>query len=418
MLKGEVFPVLLIAIMAFAFLQLPGGVRINDFLFIALAFLFTFLAGNLVEKVKVPWVFAALLLGVMLAVWNPFSDITSSDVFLFLANLGMYFLLFVIGFEIDFGEMRSQGKFILGSTFAIILLEAALGTAFVHFVFGYDWFISFIVALSFATVGEAILIPILDQFGIVNTPLGQLLIGIGTLDDIFEVSTLILLVVVVGSQTHTHLDIGLVILSLLSVFVLAYGLTRLRGEGRRFLFMDIETIFLFTLFVLFLFLGLGEYADSAPLAALMAGLALGNFLPKSRLRLIEREVKSLCYGFFAPIFFLWVGLSLDINYLLSAPLMVISVFLLSSGAKMLGSLLVSRGRMDVREGVMLGVGLSVRFSTSIIIIKILFENGIIGTDLYSVIIASSIVFTLLIPLVFSNLISRWGYSGKKKKEVR
>jgi Kef-type K+ transport system membrane component KefB len=63
----------------------------------------------------------------------------------------------------------------------------------------------------------------------------------------------------------------------------------------------------------FLFLGIGEYAEATPLAALLAGIGLGNFIPEKRLELIESEVKTMCYGFFAPIFFLWVGATLDIN---------------------------------------------------------------------------------------------------------
>ena len=68
---------------------------LNIYLFLALSFLFVFLAGKLLEKARVPWVFAALLLGALLAVYNPFADITGSDTFNVLAHLGMYFLLFL-----------------------------------------------------------------------------------------------------------------------------------------------------------------------------------------------------------------------------------------------------------------------------------------------------------------------------------
>jgi len=49
----------------------------------------------------------------------------------------------------------------------------------------------------------------------------------------------------------------------------------------------------------------------------------------------------------------------------------------------------------------------VRFSTSLIIVKILLDNGIINAGLYSVIVASSIVFSFVIPLLFSNLLAKW-----------
>jgi len=353
---------------------------INLFIFSSITFLFTFIIGRLVEKIRVPWIFAALIFGFLLAIYNPFTSITSLPEFNFLAQLGMYFLLFIIGFELDLDKLKKQGKFIIKATFFIIFLEAFFGTLLIHFVFRYEWFISFVVALSFATVGEAILIPILDEFKIVNTKLGQSIIGIGTLDDVIEILILILVIFLIGSNT-THSKIALILISLFTLFGLAFGLTKLKKESAKFGFLSIENLFLFVLFIFFLFLGVGEYAHATAIAALLSGIALKTFIPEERLRTIESEVKTMCYGFFAPLFFVWVGITMDINYLVSYPLLVLLI--------------------------LLGIGLSVRFSTSIIIVKILFENGLIHTGLYSVIVASSIVFKFIIPVLFSNLLVRW-----------
>ncbi|MFH1225095.1 MAG: cation:proton antiporter [Candidatus Diapherotrites archaeon] len=380
------------------------------FLVLGALFLLTFLIGQVVEKIRVPWIFAALLIGTVLAAYNPVGDVTSSEPFIFLAQMGMYFLLFVIGFEIDLAEFRKAGAFILKSTFFIILLEAVFGSLLIHFVFGYDWAISAIVALSFATVGEAILIPILDEFGIVNTRLGQSIIGIGTLDDIIEVAMLIVVIMLVGSQGAAQASAGVTLVSLFVLSALAVVLMRLGKSGRKFMFHGIEMLFLFVLFVLFLFLGVGEYANAGPIAALLAGISLKAFVPKERLQAIESEVKTMCYGFFAPVFFLWVGLSLDIGYLLAFPLLVLAVVVVSNSAKILGSYIMARKELGTRQSILLGIGLSVRFSTSIIIVKILLDNGLIGAELYSVIVASSIVFKFVVPVLFSNLLVKWGVS--------
>ena len=373
---------------------------INIFLFLSGVFLLVFIIGRIIERIKIPWIFAALILGSLLSVYNPFTDITTSATFDFLAQLGLYFLLFVIGFEINLKKLKKESKFILKATFFIILLEAMFGSLVVHFIFGYDWFLSFVVALSFATVGEAILIPILDEFKIVNTKLGQTIIGIGTFDDIIEIFILILVVVLVGSDVHEHISIGLIIASLFSMLLLAAGLTKLKKEGKRFNFLSIETLFLFTIFTLFLFLGIGEYAESAPLAALLSGIALKTFIPEKRLKLIESEVKTLCYGFFAPLFFLEVGISMNINYLISYPILILLVASVSGAAKILGSYLIGRKEFNMKKSVLLGIGLSVRFSTSIVIIKILFDDGLIDANLYS-------------PILFSNLISKWKIAKQK-----
>ncbi len=387
---------------------------LNMFLFLAIAFLFTIIVGKLLERVRVPWIFAALILGAILAVYNPFSEVTSSESFNFLAQLGMYFLLFMIGFEINLKEMKKKGKFLFKATFFVIFLEAFFGTILVHFLFGYEWLISFLVALSFATVGEAILIPILDEFKLVNTRLGQSIIGIGLLDDIIEVMALLLVVVLVGSSTYSHFNIGVTLMSLFVIFILSFGLSKLKEDSDKFNFLNVETLFIFSIFILFLFLGIGQYAEASPLAAFLAGIGLRTFITKKRLKMIESEVKTVCYGLFAPIFFLWAGSTMDIGYIITYPLLLLIVIAVSNGSKMIGSYAIARKELGTNQSLLLGIGLSVRFSTSIIIIKILFDNGLIGVDLYSVVIASSMVFTFVVPLLFSSLLTRLGPQSKAK----
>lgn len=386
---------------------------INTFLFIGFIFLFTFLIGRLIEKIKIPWIFSSLLLGFFLAIFNPFVDITSSSTFKFLAELGIYFLLFIIGFEINLKEIKRNSRFIFKLLLAVILLETLTCGLIVRLIFGYDWFISFLVALSFATVGEAILVPILDEFKLMKTQFGQYIVGVGTIDDIIEVIALLFAILLIGSNIQTNFNTNLVILSIFILFILTFGFTKFKKEGRKFSFLSIETLFLFVLFIFFLFLGIGEYANAAPLSALMAGVSLKTFIQEKRLKLIENELRAICYGFFAPLFFLWVGMSMDINYLITFPVLVIILVAVSSGSKLLSSYCLGKNKLGKKQSILLGIGLSVRFSTSIIIVKILLDNGLIGTSLYSVIVASSMILTFTIPFLFSCLIKRYGLLNLK-----
>lgn len=381
----------------------------NVFLLIAAIFIVTLLLGRALEKIRVPWIFAALLIGAGLAVYNPFADITTSHTFELLARLGMYFLLFLVGLELNIGKLRQRSGFILRSVLVIILLEGLLGSLVVHFVFGYGWMVSALVALSFATVGEAILVPILHEFNLVNTPLGQSLIGIGTADDVAEILLLLVASILVGTQSQAN--VFLIILSLAVLILLTVGFTLFRKERDTFRFASIETLFLFVLFIFFVFIGVGEFGEAAPLAAILAGVTVRYSIPKQRLKFVDNEIKSLAYGLFAPLFFVWVGASMNIEYLVSFPLLILLVVAVSKGAKLLGSYVMGRKELGARGSILLGIGLSVRFSTSIIIITFLFDSNVIGTDIYSVIIASSIVFKFIVPLLFSFFAARWGFTS-------
>ncbi len=384
---------------------------INLFLFIAGIFLFTFLAGKLLEKIRVPWIFAALILGAVVSLFSYFSGIVQSDTFTFLATLGMYFLLFIIGFEIDLKEITKKGGFLFKSTFFIISFEAIIGALLFHFVFGYPILISFLIGFSFATVGEAVLIPILDEFKLVNTKLGQSILGIGVLDDIIEIAVLIIVVGFIGldkGQVH----IWVIIPSLISLFLLTFVLRKISEKTKKFKFQNIESIFLFLVFILFLFVGIGNLAEAAPLAAFLAGISIRTFIPKERLRFIEKETKSIAYGFFAPIFFFWVGTSMNLSSLIGFPLLLLLILIVSVASKLIASWIVSKGYFSFKESTLLGIGLSVRFSTSIIILKILLDSGLLNPRLYSILIASSIVLTFIVPILFSWLIIKWKIKKK------
>lgn len=379
----------------------------NIFLFLSFSFLFTFLLGRLLEKIRVPWLFAPLLLGAALALSNPFSSITNSGEFIFLAEFGMYLLLFMVGFEINIKDLQKISNFVFRSTFFIIFLEALFGGIFVHFIFSYSWFISFLVSLSFATVGEAILIPILDEFKLLKTKLGQSIIAIGSLDDIIEIFILIVISFMINSGQSSWSGMSLTIGSLVLLFIITFVLFKMKKESHRFALLPVDVLLPLSLFVLLLFIGLGEYAQATALAAFLAGLGLRNLIPKEKINIFEKEIKGICYGFFAPLFFLWVGLSLNISYLIKYPLIILGVVIISNAAKIISSWLVGKKELGSQQSILLGIGLSVRFSTSIIIIKILYDSGFIGEELYSVVIASSIIFQFIIPVTFSRLLVKW-----------
>jgi len=130
-------------------------------------------------------------------------------------------------------------------------------------------------------------------------------------------------------------------------------------------------------------------------------------LPEERLLSIEKEVKAVCYGFFAPLFFLSVGLSMDIVFLQEYFPLILIMVLVSSVAKYLGSFIATRKELGTKQSILLGTGLLVRFSTSIVIVSILLNKGLISEELYSIIIATSIMFTIITPLVFSRLTYMW-----------
>lgn len=178
--------------------------------------------------------------------------------------MGMLLLLFNIGLELDLRELRNASRFVLKATALIILAEALAGTLLVRFLFGYSWAVSFLIALSFATVGEAVLVPILEEFGMVNSRLGQFIIGVGTLDDVFELATILWASAIVGLQAgHAGITIGSHLGALVLLFVLAAGLRFLNRLHIRMPYPRLGAALPAAFFIFFLFVGVGEFANVA-----------------------------------------------------------------------------------------------------------------------------------------------------------
>lgn len=386
----------------------------NIFLFLSIVLAFSLLFGRVLEKIRIPWVFASLFLGLFLSS-NTFSkEMASSETFVFLAELGMYFLLFIIGLEINLKEMLKQGKFIARLSFLLVLAESFFGSLFVHYFFDTSWGISLLVASSFATVGEAILIPILDEFKITKTRFGQIILGIGTLDDVVEIVTVIVASIVLGS-TFGHGSVFLIgnFFLLMFLFLFPLFLQVFDIKIPHFKFKKIPPLFLFCLMILFVFVGIGSFVESAALGAIFAGISLRSFLSRGRIRQVEKIIRIVSYGFFVPIFFLHVGIGVDVNYLLAMPVLILCALLITNTTKIAISYFCARNYLGGKKSILLGIGLSAKFSTSIVIISMLFHQELISSELYSVLVGAMIASKFIIPVAFSFLLKKWALEFKK-----
>ncbi len=373
-------------------------------LFIALFFFSTLGIGLLLEKIRVPWIFGALIFGLIVSFYNPMGNIPSAHLIKFLSQLGMYFLLFMIGIEINIKEWSKQTGTITKITLSTIAVATIAGAIFFHYVFNVNWIISTLAALSFATVGEAILIPVLDEFHLVNTRIGQTIIGAGVLDDIFEVFTLIV-VTTFFAGVATDIDelfINIIIISVL--LALTIWFTKMEEKVKLLSLPKMGATVILLVGLLFLFTGFG--GESAPLGALFAGIGAKQFIPKKRLEAVEREIKGMAYGFFAPFFFFSVGFSSDINYIMGSFGIVLLATFISYISKVIGSLIEIK-KFGGKGVLALGTALSIRFSTSLVISKMLLDANIIPVSMYSVIIGTTVLLQLIIPETFSMMMSKW-----------
>ncbi len=376
--------------------------------------------GYLLQKyLRMPWMFSSLFFGLILSALGLFRDTIDGDLFKMLETLGMYLLLFIIGYSIDFKKMARLRNYVVLGTVIIITLEGFFGSLLLYFAFptniNNSYLIALITAFSFATVGEAVLLPILNEFKIIKTTFGQLTLGIGTLDDIVEVLMLAVVAVLPGflpiALTQNFPDPLMVLVDLALMGALTLVIAKFGSKIGGILEKNHTPSFIFsllTLLVFFSFVALGNFAAEsvASVGAIFGGIALRELLPKERLYQNEQAIEFLGYIFLSPFFFLSVGASVSIATILVSPLIVGLILLVANGSKYFASVALFRKLLGFKYSSLMGIGLGIRFSTSLIVQFILLKSGLITLDLYSALIAAAIFATPVIIITYSWALSR------------
>jgi Kef-type K+ transport system membrane component KefB len=383
------------------------------FLLIAVTFAFSLGLGFLLEKyLRMPWMFSALFLGIIFSSLGVFQSTLQDATFNVLSTMGMLFLLFMIGFNLEIGQMKRFGTHILKGAILIAGLEAAVVGTLLFFLFpaqiGYSPLVAVVVALSFATVGEAVLLPILAKFNLLKTRFGQLTLGIGTLDDILEVLTLIMIpflpILLPSLNIQGFPDPVFVVLDLVGIFILTGILVKIASKVKYLLsnhvhFSFTRPLLIMLIFFSFVVVGGFVFESLAAISAIFGGIVARSLLPTENFRSDEKVVNFLGYVVLSPMFFLSVGASMSFASIFVYPLLIIVILVSTLGAKIAGSFLLFRKLLGKRHSLLLGLGLSVRFSTGLIVQYVLLISGLITLDLYSGLIASAVVMTPIILVV-------------------
>lgn len=390
------------------------------FLLIAVTFAFSLGLGFLLEKyLRMPWMFSALFLGIIFSSFGLFQTTIQDETFNVLSTMGMLFLLFIIGFNLDIGQMKRFGKQILKGAILIIGLEASIVGALLFFLFpaqiGSSPLVAIVVALSFATVGEAVLLPILAKFNLLKTRFGQLTLGIGTLDDVLEVLTLIMVPFLPIFLPTLHIqgfpNPTFVVLDLIGIFILTLILVKIASKIKHALsnnvnFGFIRPLVIMLIFFSFVVVGSFVFESLAAISAIFGGIVARSLLPTENFQSDEKVVNFLGYIVLSPMFFLSVGASMSFASIFVYPLLIAVILFSTIGAKLSGSYLLFRNVLGKRHSLLLGLGLSVRFSTGLIVQYVLLISGLITLDLYSALIASAVVITPIVLIVLPYALCR------------
>ncbi len=394
-------------------------------LILALLFGLSYLIGGFLLKFRIPVILGALFVGMGIHyttfVDKILTDGATATGFNFLAQLGVLFLLFYIGLQIDFSEMKRLSKDIIWATVLNTAFPFLFGVL-VMLILGYGWLIAFVIGLTRMPTAEAVIVPILDEFNLIKTRVGNFIVGAGVLDDVIEVFLVAVVSIWIAQVSGIHMsierEIGDVVLGgiifLVATFVVYKWLIK---PISKWLNPKPANLVLLSMVILLTFGGFSQFVGlGLVVGAIVAGIIIRPALNVAK-EIGEETVhvlRAISYGFFGVVFFLWIGISVDLSGLFEHPELAILLFLAAFVGKLVGIfLMVPMKKITVKEAWTIGIGLNARLTTEIIVAKLLYDAHLIDIELFTALVAASSVSTVVVPILFTIFVKKWGKDIKK-----
>lgn len=260
------------------------------------------------ERLRLPGLVGLLAAGVILGP-NALNVLqTDLPTMQLLSDIGLVYLMFVAGLEVDMAQFRRTRNRSLGFgsfTFAIPLIMGTL----VGRVFNFDWNASILIGSLFAS-HTLLAYPIIRRLGVINNEAVIVTIGATIFTDIGALLVLAVCVAIdKGEFSALRLAFLLGSLALYSAAIL-FGLDWLGREFFRRSKDDQGNQFLFVLLSLFLAaVGAQLIGVEKIIGAFLAGLAVNDVVGEGP---VKEKVEFVGSVLFIPIFFVDLGLLIDI----------------------------------------------------------------------------------------------------------
>lgn len=349
----------------------------NPVIIFSLVLFIILFAPILFNKLRVPHIIGLILAGVIIGPYGFNLLLRDSSIVLF-GTVGLLYIMFTAGLEIDIEEFRKNGLKSLVFGLLTFLVPMVGGSYAAYYLLGFSWPSSLLLAAMMSS-HTLLAYPIASRYGIARIRSVTLTIG-GTI--ITDILALLVLAGVTG-MTQGNISTGFWIRLAISTLVFGAVVFFVFPIIARWFFKKFEesvSQYIFVLAMVFLGAFLAEVAGlESIVGAFLAGLSLNRFIPHTSP--LMNRIDFVGNAFFIPFFLISVGMLIDVSVLFKGfgALKVAAVMtLLAVGAKYVAAFLTQKSfRLSSQERQMI-YGLSTARVGATLAIVLVGYNIIIG----------------------------------------
>lgn len=378
---------------------------LNPIIDIALLLFAAKVGGILFSKMKQPSIAGELIAGIIIGP-SVLGLAAESALVTSVSHLGLLFLILLVSLNLDWKTLE-------GNTERYTLIEMTLlfGIFCVTFLsarfFGWDFYTTLTFGAVVAMSSTAIPARTLAELKCLTSPEGQTLMGLEITDEVFAIVIAAILANMVGGESVDVGNIATLILVVIGLFVVmsrvGFKLVNRFTSSIQKYGVD-EALLGFTLLIAFL---LGGLTESLQLGSILGVFIAGMILSRSaQLPIIATKVKDIGEGFFIPIFFASVGLTLGLNTLMgSLPLVatVIVAIVVIKVSVIMATLKLFRYPMD--HALKISSGFVTLSEMTLVIVAI--AGSKLSPEMFGALIAAFIVINTVAP-IFMNIAFKKG----------
>jgi len=334
-----------------------------------------------------------------------------------LSQVGLIFLMFLIGLDFDFGHLRAHGRSAVLISVAGILLPFSLGLVvapvlYPHVETGANklGFVLF-VAAGLSITAIPVLGRILIEFNLNRTHLGSLTITAAAIDDVCGWIILAVITAIVRSEFSPLRTLRMVSeAAVYGLFMIMIARPLLKKWTRRVMLKGEGEISLSALTVLLLLVFLSAAVTNLiGIFSIFGGFIMGAILYDQQecREAVFRRLKDFTTVFFLPIFFTYTGLRTDIGSMQGRRLWLLCGLVLFAAimGKFGGSTTAARlNGFSWRESCSVGIMMNTRALMELIVINIGYDLGIIPKSVFFMLVLMAVVTTFMTAPILRRLI--------------